>query len=160
MATSARRPSTTTPYSLVINYNGDFEGGVQILGKRVLVGDQGIDDPKPHADYRLAVDGKIVAKEIVVTDGAEWADDVFEDGYELRDLREVEDFIARHGHLPEVPAAEEVYEQGVDLARMDAILLRKVEELTLYILAMEKENRRLAAEVDALRPRIDNAGQR
>lgn len=106
-------------------------GKVQIGPEKVSSG--------PHANYRLSVDGKIVAKEIVVTtDESYWSDYVFEKGYELRPISEVEAFIAEHGHLPDVPSAKEVTENGQDLGRMDAILLRKIEELTLYIIEVEK----------------------
>ncbi len=80
-----------------------------------------------------------MAKEIVVTtDENYWSDYVFEDGYQLRSLKEVEQFISTNGHLPDVPSAKEVTENGQDLGRMDAILLRKIEELTLYIIELEK----------------------
>jgi len=86
------------------------------------------------------VDGKIVAKEFYVTTNINyWSDYVFEKDYRLRPICEVEEYIAEHGHLPDVPSAEEVSEQGQDLGRMDAILLRKIEELTLYVIELEKK---------------------
>lgn len=100
-------------------------------------------------DYRLAVNGKIRATEIKVDTG--WADFVFEDDYELRSLSEVESFIEENGHLPEIPSAEEVEAEGVSLGEMDSKLLQKIEELTLYMIEMEKRNARLEEEVAALK---------
>jgi hypothetical protein len=93
----------------------------------------------PHANYKLSVDGKLVAREMVVTtDEDYWSDFVFEKDYFLRPLSEVERFIALNRHLPDVPSGKEVLKNGQDLGRMDAILLRKIEELTLYVIELEK----------------------
>lgn len=88
--------------------------------------------------YKLAVNGSIKAKEVNVTlDG--WADFVFAPGYALPPLREVEEFIQEEGHLPGIPSTPQVLEEGVDLGEMNALLLQKVEELTLYVIALKKE---------------------
>ncbi len=109
----------------------DVTGTVSIGQQRITSG--------PHTDYRLSVDGKIVAKEFVVTkDVNYWSDYVFEKDYRLRSICEVEEYITEYGHLPDVPSAQEVKQQGQDLGRMDAILLRKIEELTLYIIELER----------------------
>jgi len=73
----------------------------------------------------LAVDGTITSKAVKVTlDG--WSDFVFADDYKLQTLSEVEAFIAENNHLPQIPSAQEVGEQGVDLGQMDAKLLQKI----------------------------------
>ncbi|PKP44946.1 MAG: hypothetical protein CVT95_09970 [Bacteroidetes bacterium HGW-Bacteroidetes-12] len=61
-------------------------------------------------------------------------------------LNEVENFITENKHLPDVPSATEVKENGIDLAQMDAILLQKIEELTLYIIELKKEMNKLKEE--------------
>jgi len=105
---------------------------------KVIIGDETITSG-PHTDARLTVDGKIVAKEIVVsTDINYWSDYVFDDDYVLRSLSEVNEFIKANGHLPDVPSVEEVNCEGQDLGKMDALLLRKIEELTLYIIELER----------------------
>jgi hypothetical protein len=86
--------------------------------------------------FQLAVNGKVRAKEIVVETG--WSDFVFEDGYPLRSLSEVEDYIAKYGHLPDMPSADEVVETGVSIGESHARLLQKVEELTLYLIALHE----------------------
>lgn len=91
---------------------------------------------------RLSVDGRITAREVTVTvDG--WADDVFEAGYPLLPLDELARRIERDGHLPGVPSASEVTATGVPLGSMQSTLLRKVEELTLYVLELRRENEQL-----------------
>jgi hypothetical protein len=93
----------------------------------------------------LTVDGTLKAKSTTP-----WADYVFEPGYQAMPLKDVEIFAKANGHLPEVPSAAEVQKDGIDLARMNAILLKKVEELTLHAVEQEKRMETLAAKVDAL----------
>ncbi|WP_346855974.1 LamG domain-containing protein [uncultured Draconibacterium sp.] len=87
--------------------------------------------------YDLAVGGKIHAEEVVVETG--WADYVFDAEYQLKSLSELENFIKSNGHLPEIPLASEVEKNGIGLAEMNLILLKKIEELTLYVLKQQKE---------------------
>ena len=104
-------------------------------------GNVGIGTISPGS-YKLAVEGKIGARGIDVKVGS-WADFVFEKDYALNPLTEVASFIEKNKHLPDVPSEAEVLEKGIDLAKMDAILLRKIEELTLYVIELKKENEAL-----------------
>ena len=113
------------------------------------VGNVGIGTTEPSPLFRLSVNGGMRAKEVVVETG--WSDFVFEEGYELLSLQQVEAFIARHGHLPDIPSAAEVAANGVNLGEMDAKLLQKIEELTLHLIALEKRLMQLEAENIALR---------
>lgn len=70
--------------------------------------------------------------------------------YQLQSLAEVEQYIQQHHHLPDVPAAAEVESNGFELGEMDAALLRKIEELTLHLIALEKQNVALQARVHQL----------
>jgi hypothetical protein len=101
--------------------------------------------------YKLAVNGKIGAKEIQVenTSGA-WADYVFEPTYQLRSLIEVEQFIKANKHLPEIPSKKEIEENGHKLGEMDVLLLKKIEEMTLYILDQEKRIKQLEQQITTL----------
>ncbi|MFN3403260.1 MAG: hypothetical protein ACK40G_04140 [Cytophagaceae bacterium] len=93
-------------------------------------------------DARLAVNGTIYATSIkvrTVQNGC-FPDYVFSSDYKLRTLDEVEKFIKVNSHLPEVPSAKDVEENGINLAEMDEILLKKIEELTLYLIELKKEN--------------------
>jgi len=93
----------------------------------------GVSDP---GTYKLAVNGNIRAKEIKVETG--WADYVFKDDYLLPTLQEVEQHIKEKGHLINIPSAQEVAQNGIQLGEMNKLLLEKIEELTLYILQQEE----------------------
>jgi len=99
-------------------------------------GSVGIGTDTPSSSYKLSVNGGIRAKEVVVEAG--WSDFVFEKGYDLKSLGEVEEFINKNGHLPEIPNAEEIAENGVNLGEIESKLLMKIEELTLYIIDQNK----------------------
>ena len=77
-----------------------------------------------------------------------WADYVFEDQYSLMTLPEVESFIDANGHLPNVPSAETVEASGIELGEMTKIQQEKIEELTLYIIDLQKQ-------LDTLKTRLD-----
>jgi len=108
--------------------------------------------------YRLSVDGKLRAASVKVYPIGQWSDFVFGDNYKLKPLSDVERFIKTNGHLPDVPSEEEVDKNGVDLGSMDAKLLLKIEELTLYVIeserrvnALEKKLSDLVGENDQLK---------
>jgi len=101
------------------------------VGKRPTTG--------AHTDFSFAVDGKLVANSIYVTLQGNWADYVFEDSYQLTPLLELEKFYKNERHLPEVPSASEIKENGIDLEQMNILLLKKIEELTLYLVQQQKE---------------------
>jgi len=109
----------------------------------------------------LSVRRKILASNAEITDlrvagtlrtspTEPWADYVFEPGYKAMALKDVATFAKANGHLPEVPSAAEVAKDGIDLARMNVILLKKIEELTLHAVAQEKRMKALSAKVEAL----------
>jgi hypothetical protein len=94
---------------------------------------------------------KIYAEAFEVTPNAmtiTWYDHVFAQDYKLRSLSELETFIKQNNHLPEIPSAKEVEENGINLGEMQAKLLLKVEELTLYIIALEKQVKELQQKVN------------
>ncbi len=96
--------------------------------------------------HRLAVEGSIGAREVKV-EASGWSDFVFYDDYKLPTLKEVENHIKEKGHLKNIPSAKEVEENGVYLGEMDAKLLQKIEELTLYTIQQEKEIRELKKKI-------------
>ena len=98
-------------------------------------GNVGIGTVSPTA--KLAVNGTIRAKEVIVDTG--WADYVFAEDYRLAPLAEVEEHIREKKHLPGIPSAAEVAEHGVSMGDMQARLLSKVEELTLHLIAQQKQ---------------------
>ncbi|TCI90159.1 DUF4200 domain-containing protein [Tenacibaculum sp. M341] len=112
--------------------------------------------------FKLGVNGRIAATEVKVAKYEHWADFVFEDDYALPTLKEVEKHIEEKGHLENIPSAEEVKKDGFFLGEMDAKLLRKIEELTLYTIQQEKElkkassnNEKLLSIIEKLEKRIE-----
>ena len=102
-----------------------------------LKGNVGIGTGNPKE--KLTVNGRILAREVIVSnDIRTWPDYVFAPGYEMMSLTDLEAYVNEHHHLPDVPSAEEVEEQGIGLGEMNAILLQKVEEMTLRMIEMEK----------------------
>jgi hypothetical protein len=111
-------------------------------------GNVGIDQPNPTK--KLEVNGTIRSKEVIVETG--WPDYVFANDYNLLPLSELEKYIAKHHHLPEVPSEAEVAENGVALGEMNATLLKKIEELTLHIIDQNKR-------IEELEKRIGSGGK-
>lgn len=99
----------------------------------------GLPKSKTCGGCKLAVNGSVYSTEVVVSGLANWPDYVFEDGYDLLGLDEVESFIHANGHLPGVPSSSDVLENGVRIGEMNAILLKKIEELTLHVISLKKE---------------------
>lgn len=106
-------------------------------------------DPKD----KLEVNGQIHAKSVKV-DLKEWADYVFNDDYDLIRLREIENYINTHGHLPEVPSTTEVQNKGIDLGQMNILLLKKIEELTLHLIEKEHQVQGLQNQMNDLQSQI------
>ena len=95
--------------------------------------------------HKLAVEGSIGAREIKVM-ATGWSDFVFKKEYNLPTLEQVEKHIAEKGHLENIPSEEEVLKNGINLGEMNAKLLQKIEELTLYMIEMKKENEKVKNE--------------
>jgi hypothetical protein len=98
---------------------------------------------------KLAVKGTIYARKLTVTETL-WADYVFKPGYCLRPLQQVEHFIALHQHLPELPSVKEVEANGINVGDNQALLLSKIEELTLYIITIDKQLRQQQRQIKNL----------
>ena len=100
-------------------------------------------------DYKLDVDGTIRAREVLVNLN-EGADFVFDENYVLKPLDEVHRFIRANKHLPEVPSAADMVDNGLDMGEFQIKLLQKIEELTLYVIELEKKNNILKSRLDTL----------
>ncbi len=105
--------------------------------------------------YKLAVNGKILAEEIKVTEDVPGSDYVFEKDYPLLKLTEVEKYVQKNKHLPEVKSAEEFKTQGYKIGEMDDVLLRKIEELTLYTIKQQKMIEQQAKMLETQQKQID-----
>ncbi|WP_316833732.1 hypothetical protein [Pedobacter nutrimenti] len=102
-------------------------------------GDVGIGTTDPKG-YKLAVAGNMIAESVKVQLQSAWPDYVFKGDYKLTSLQETKKYIKEKGHLPGIPSAVEVKSEGIDLGEMNKKLLQKIEELTLYLIQMEKKN--------------------
>ncbi|MBA4197448.1 MAG: hypothetical protein C0459_07830 [Chitinophaga sp.] len=91
--------------------------------------------------YKLYVEQGILTEKVkvAVKNSDEWYDNVFKPHYKLTPLNELEQYIKTHNHLPDVPSADEVVKDGIDLGKMNALLLKKIEENTLYIIELRKD---------------------
>jgi hypothetical protein len=120
---------------IILNYAGDFEEGVKVQGPGLVVdGNVGIGTQNPT--HLLTVNGTVKAEELILNPVG--ADFVFNDDYKLRSLNEVEAYIKKNKHLPEIPSAEEMVKDGIGTGKFQSKLLQKVEELTLYMIKMKK----------------------
>ena len=100
-----------------------------------------------NVNLKLGADGLLQAKEIKVTiSGNDWPDYVFDNSYTLPSLEQTEEYIKDNGHLPGVPSAKEIEEQGLNLGEMNKILMQKVEELTLQVIELNKQIKELKGE--------------
>lgn len=145
-------PSALEPYSAAVMLDGRSKTNTKLSNANVFAinsygtsllmikanGNVGIGTTAPGTN-KLAVEGTIAARRVKVTQATTWPDYVFEENYPLLSLQKTEAFIRENKHLPEVPSAKEVTENGQDLGDMNAILLKKVEELTLHLISMQKE---------------------
>lgn len=115
-------------------------------------GNVGIGSTAPS--QKLTVNGTIYGKEVKVDLLVPGPDYVFSKTYSLRSLKDVESYIEENQHLPEVPSAVEMEKDGIKVGEMNMMLLKKIEELTLYMIELEKRAARQQAEIEELKSRI------
>ncbi|MDR2834765.1 MAG: tail fiber protein, partial [Bacteroidales bacterium] len=111
---------------------------LHVVGNSYITGNVGI-GIQNTSNYKLKVKGEINSDEVTVENTANWPDFVFDENYKKQSLSEIEDFIKANKHLPNVPSACEVEENGIQLGEMNKILLQKIEELTLQMIDLKKE---------------------
>lgn len=146
-------PSTFASKGIPEDLNGDgtAAGGLwDQLGNDIgyIDGNVGI-GTVPQSGYRLAVDGTVHTREVRI-DIENWPDYVFMPDYRLPSLQDVKKHIDDKGHLANVPSAAAVSLNGVQIGAMNRILLEKIEELTLYAIEQNKEQKRLEKEVSEI----------
>lgn len=145
-------PNTTGTNSLLQFFVGGFSTGDQ---KMVIDDDGNVGIGTGVLSEKLSVNGNIKAKKIIVSQLG-WSDYVFNETYKLRSLSSLESFIKENKHLPEVPSAKEVEENGISVGDNQALLLKKIEELTLYIIKLKNSEDQLIRRVNALELKRDS----
>ena len=131
-----------------INLNGNKIVGSSASTNGLFIGTNGnvrIGAGSGNPSKALEVNGIVRSKEVLV-EITGWSDFVFEKDYKLMSLAEVEQFVKQHGHLPDIPSANEVEENGIGLGEMNALLLQKIEEMTLHLIEMEKRIQELESD--------------
>ena len=109
---------------------------------------------KDTKGYALAVNGKAIFTKVVVKPNGSWPDYVFRKGFHLPSLPELERYVREHKHLPGIASEQEVKAGGVDVSQQEAALLKKVEELTLYLIEQNKKLEAQQKEINALKTLI------
>lgn len=127
-------PSLSSIYKFEVNGSTKVTGDI-ITDSNIGIGTSSFVDGSDT--YRLSVDGKIRADGVKIY--TTWADFVFEVDYKLPTLNEVESYINKNGHLKDIPSAKDVEANGIELGEMNKLLLQKIEELTLYVIDLNKE---------------------
>ena len=121
---------------------GDFPTGQVLFGKQQPTG------YVFKGTRTVNVLGGIIADSVRVALSNDWSDYVFEDGYKLTSLKELEQYVNSNKHLPGIPSKKGVKENGIELGDMNAKLLAKIEELTLYIFEQQKQ-------IDELKKKVE-----
>ncbi len=132
---SVNAKTALDPYAVAAANSFQLPLNVYGANSNFMQGNLGIGRRNPTE--KLEVSGRIRAEEIKV-EASPWPDFVFEDSYQLPSLLDTEMFIKEKGHLPNIPTAQEVEVDGVALGKMNALLLQKIEELTLHLIAKDK----------------------
>jgi hypothetical protein len=115
-----------------------FHKGTSSGNAKVSIGQSEL--PFSTANYKLYVEDGIMSESLKIDRPQDWSDFVFDKSYSLRNLNEVEEFIAKNHHLPDVPSEAEIKAQGYyDQHEINKALLQKIEELTLYAIEQQKK---------------------
>ncbi len=137
----------------VAGSEGQIEFHNQNLKVMSIKADNSVVFGNPDIACEVFINGELTTNQIRVNTGF-WWDRVFSPDYALMPLNDLRDFITQNHHLPEIPPEAEVLESGIDLGEMNGLLLKKIEELTLYLLEQDSKINNLQTELQ----QIKNAG--
>lgn len=164
-----RKSDNTATWELATDFTASGDQNFYIRDKvadanRIYIDEHGgvaIGAVTTPTNYLLAVEKGIITDRIKVAlhTGNDWSDHVFKPGYALMSLEQVAAFIKEHGHLPGVPSAKQMVEQGLDVVKTDAMLLEKIEELTLHMIRMKGELNELKSENELLKQALNSLGE-
>lgn len=132
-------------------FGGDVNWAVYSAGDTYVSGDLRVGNTSDVTGFRVSVDGKMICEELKVQNSLDWPDYVFADDYNLMDLNELGNYIETENHLPGIPSASEIEAaEGFEVGEMQRLTVEKLEELTLYILELKKENDELKKRIEQL----------
>lgn len=141
----------TSTVNGVVKSQIDNNGNIFTNGKIAI----GTFDTSKIGSYSLAVNGDAIFNKVKVKLYSGWADYVFYKHYQLLPLKDLEMFVKTNYHLPDVPSAQEAEKNGIDVAANQAVLLKKVEELTLYIIDQNKKLEQQQEEINKMRLQLE-----
>ncbi|MEO5777080.1 MAG: hypothetical protein ABIQ27_09240 [Flavobacterium sp.] len=154
----AINPATTISGNRVVQMNNSniwFNSANSTSNAKIYIGSTAT-YPSTSGNYKLFVEGGIMTEKVKVAlrSTANWADYVFEKNYELMPLKNVEEYIATHKHLPGIDSASELAKNGLDLAEMQAKHMAKIEEMMLYIIEQNKTIQKNIKDIDELKKQV------
>ena len=153
LATAASSSEGNTAlYAMAFGNNAraaQFEYGDVIVKEDLIIGSE-----TAAAGYKLSVNGKVISEELRIQDSGDWPDYVFADDYYLMPLDDLEAAINQQNHLPGIPSAAVVESEGILVGDMQKLTMEKVEELTLYVIELNKQNEMLREEIEELKVAI------
>lgn len=160
--------NTSSVYALAVDggllsmgrFKVTSEDTIQIIAKDgiynkpiLLKGNVGINADHVANGYALSVNGNIIAEKVMIKYHTEWPDYVFESDYKLMSMHDLRTFVTQNKHLPEVPSATEI-ENGLDIGQLQGVLLKKIEELTLYTLQLQEQVEQQQTEIEELKSKM------
>ncbi|MES2773990.1 MAG: hypothetical protein V4722_07385 [Bacteroidota bacterium] len=153
-STASKNILLNPPSSTFFFYPGNVGINVSVptakfqVGGNVMIG-----SGSPASGYLLSVNGKVICTEAKVQLSTSWPDYVFAPSYKMPTLAHLEKFIKKNNHLPNIPSAKEIEQDGLELGDMQKRTMEKVEELTLYLIELKKENDQLKKRINRLEKR-------
>lgn len=146
--------------TLTLNYAGDFSGGTNIgkytfltespTGTSYLTGGSVAIGTQNTNGYKLAVNGSVIATSITVKQYP-WADYVFKENYNLMSLPALKRYVQLNCHLPEIPSEKEIRENGLNIGELNKLCVKKIEELTLYVIQQNEETKKIKENSESLK---------
>ncbi|NVM62172.1 hypothetical protein FHW88_000448 [Mucilaginibacter sp. SG538B] len=149
---------SVTGYGFAFRSTGDTFDILNINDNGMSIGTQTM-----PSGYKLAVNGSAIVTSLIIKLNSNWPDYVFKPTYQLPSLAEVKSYIDQNQHLPEIPSADEIAKDGLNVGEMNKLLMKKVEELTLYLIEKDdkeqeqkKINQNYANQIEKLNKQLES----